>query len=474
MIQVRVLGAAGGVTGSAYLVETSQTKVLVDLGMFQGRDARTTNGNGERIDVNASLGVIDPRSLAAVVLTHAHLDHTGRLPMLTRAGYNGPIFATPASGDLTEAVLRDSAGIQEQDTQRENRKRERAGLDPIEPIYTKQDAEAVYKLIKDVPYAKEAPVAPGVKIRYYEAGHILGSASIAMTVSDAGVTKKIVFSGDIGPRNAPILRDPEPPSEADLVFLESTYGDKEHPGTSASVERLIRIVRDTIFNKQRVIIPAFAIGRTQLLLYHLICAHEAGELADIPVYLDSPAAKRATEVYMKHTNLYDAEATKLARCQRLVDGLKSLRLIETANESRALNESWDPCVIIAGSGMCEGGRIVHHLRHNLWRRGTAVVLVGYMAEGTLGRKLADGADQVFIFNDPIAVRADIHRLDGFSAHAGRSELLAWPEKMMKGRPRLVLTHGEDGPRAALAAGLKDRYGVAAELPMRGDVIHLAN
>jgi metallo-beta-lactamase family protein len=177
---------------------------------------------------------------------------------------------------------------------------------------------------------------------------------------------------------------------------------------------------------------------------------------------------------MKHTNLYDAEATKLARCQRLVDGLKSLRLIETANESRALNESWDPCVIIAGSGMCEGGRIVHHLRHNLWRRGTAVVLVGYMAEGTLGRKLADGADQVFIFNDPIAVRADIHRLDGFSAHAGRSELLAWPEKMMKGRPRLVLTHGEDGPRAALAAGLKDRYGVAAELPMRGDVIHLAN
>ena len=309
---------------------------------------------------------------------------------------------------------------------------------------------------------------------YREAGHILGATSVEMTVSDGGVTKKIVFSGDIGPRGVPILRDPDPPESCDLAFLESTYGDREHPPAQAAIDALIKIVRETIFNKQRVLIPAFAIGRTQMLLYYLGEAARQGKLpASTPVFLDSPAAMRATMVYRKHEELFDGEAAKLAKTGTFEQSLKNFRIVETATESRSLNESWDPCVIIAGSGMCEGGRIVHHLRHNIWRRGTALVLVGYMGEGTLGRKLGDGAKQVYIFNDPIAVRADVFKLDGFSAHAGRAELIAWPEKLARSRPRIVLTHGDNGPRASLAAGLKERYGIDAELPMRGDVLTLA-
>ncbi len=465
MIRIHVLGAAGGVTGSCYLVETSKARVMVDFGQFQGRDARG--------DTNLSMPPIDLKKLSAVVLTHAHLDHSGRLPMLCSAGYRGPIYATPASSDLTDAVLADAAGIQEQDAESDNRRRLRAGLEPIPPLFTRADAECIKARMKDSPYYQQIPVAEGISVLYREAGHILGATSVEMTVADAGQTKRIVFSGDIGPRDVPILRDPDPPSEADLVFLESTYGDREHPAQQPSVDEFIRIISETIFNKQRVLIPAFAIGRTQLLLYYLSEAVRAGKLSpSISIYLDSPAAMRATMVYRKHEELYDEEATRLLKMRRLEKDLKSLRIIESPAESRALNNSWDPCVIIAGSGMCEGGRIVHHLRHNIWRRGTSLILVGYMGEGTLGRKLSEGARQVYIFNDPIAVRADVHHLDGFSAHAGREELIRWLSKVAPSKPRVALTHGDDGPRASLAQGLLERYGIKAELPMRGNIITL--
>ncbi|MFO0861646.1 MAG: MBL fold metallo-hydrolase [Phycisphaerales bacterium] len=465
MIRIHTLGAAGGVTGSCYLVETSRARVLVDFGQFQGPDAR----GGANFVMPPDL-----QSLNAVVLTHAHLDHCGRLPLLCKHGYRGSIYATPASSDLTDAVLADAAGVQEQDAESENRRRVRAGLEPIPPLFTRADAECVKARTKDSPYGRQVAVAEGVSVLFREAGHILGATSVEMTVSDGGVTKRIAFSGDIGPRHVPILRDPNPPETADLVFLESTYGDREHPPQQPSIDEFVRIIRDTIFNKQRVLIPAFAIGRTQLLLYYLGQAVREGKLqADIPIYLDSPAAMRATMVYRKHGELYDKDAANLARSGNFEQDLKRFRIIESPTESRALNESWDPCVIIAGSGMCEGGRIVHHIRHNIWRRGTALILVGYMGEGTLGRKLAQGAKQIYIFNDPIAVRADVHKIDGFSAHAGRAELIEWLSKLATGRPRIALTHGDNGPRASLAQGIQERYGLTAELPMRGDVLTLA-
>lgn len=465
MIRIQVLGAAGGVTGSCYLVETSKSRVLVDFGQFQGPDAR-----------GGANFVMPPQisALSAVVLTHAHLDHSGRLPILCRNGYKGDIFATSASSDLTDAVLADAAGIQEQDALAENRRRERAGLEPIPPLFTRADADCIKARTKDCPYYQSVEVAPGISVLFREAGHILGATSIEMTVTDAGVTKVIAFSGDIGPRNVPILRDPDPPTKADLVFLESTYGDREHPALQPSLDEFIRIIRETIFNKQRVLIPAFAIGRTQLLLYYMGQAVREGKLPpDIPIYLDSPAAMRATQVYRKHGELYDQDAAKLARTGNFEQDLKRFRIIESPTESRALNESWDPCVIIAGSGMCEGGRIVHHIRHNIWRRGTSLILVGYMGEGTMGRRLAQGAKQVYIFNDPIVVRANVYKIDGFSAHAGRAELIEWMSKLAAGKPRVVLTHGDDGPRASLAQGLLERYGLKAELPMRGDILTLA-
>jgi len=465
MIRIHVLGAAGGVTGSCYIVETSKAHVMVDFGQFQGPDARGGSNLVMPPDIDR---------LSAVVLTHAHLDHSGRLPILCKNGYKGDIFATSASSDLTDAVLADAAGIQEQDAASENRRRERAGLEPIPPLFTRADAECIKTRTKDCPFYKPVQVADGVSILYREAGHILGAASIEMTVTDGGITKVIAFSGDIGPRHVPILRDPDPPEKADLVFLESTYGDREHPPMQPSLDQFLKIIRETIFNKQRVLIPAFAIGRTQLILYYLGQAVREGKLQpDIPIYLDSPAAMRATMVYRKHGELFDTEASKLARTGTFEQDLKKFRIIESPAESRALNESWDPCVIIAGSGMCEGGRIVHHIRHNIWRRGTSLILVGYMGEGTMGRRLSEGAKQVYIFNDPIIVRADVHKVDGFSAHAGRAELLEWMSKLAAGKPRVVLTHGDNGPRASLAQGLLERYGLKAELPMRGDVLTVA-
>lgn len=465
MIRIRVVGAGSGVTGSSYLVETPQARVLVDFGQFQGADARQSD--------NASLGPVDPARLNAVVLTHAHLDHSGRLPLLIRHGYRGPMFASIATVDLTAAVLDDAAGIQEQDAARENRRRERAGLDPIPPLFSRADADAFDRAARPIPFEQWTRVADGVEVRFFEAGHILGSASVEMRIRSAEATRTIVFSGDVGPRGVPILRDPVLPPSCDLAFLESTYGDRDHQTGPDAAEALVRIVRDAYFERQRVLIPAFAIGRTQLLLYHLGEAIADGRLGQVPIYLDSPAGRRATDVYMKHQDLYDAEAKRLIAADGVRRGLSSLRIVESPQESMALNRSWDPCVIIAGSGMCEGGRIVHHLRHNLWRRGTRVVLVGYMARGTLGRRLAENAKEVAIFGDPIAVRAEIHRLDGFSAHAGRSELLEWARPAAAPGARIVLTHGEPEARSSLAEGLRERYGVDVVLPMNGDTIDLS-
>jgi metallo-beta-lactamase family protein len=466
MISVTICGAAGGeVTGSGYLVRTPRATVLVDFGMFQGRGA-----GDER---NRDLGPVDPAALDAVVVTHAHLDHTGRLPLLTRGGYAGPIFATPATIDFARLILQDSGKIQEGDTRRLNQERAEQGLPPLEPIYTHDDVEALAPLGRPVAYDEPTEVAPGVSVRLVDAGHILGSASVEMTVDNAGATRTIVFSGDVGRWDAPILRDPTPLDRADLVFLESTYGDRDHRSFEATAEEFQATLKESIWQKQKILIPAFAVGRSQQILYYIAEAIREGLLPEFPIYLDSPMAIKATQLHRKHQDLFDEEAARLTQKRQLREDLRSLRMLMSAEESRALNDEQEACVIIAGAGMCDGGRIQHHLLHNLWRRHVSVLLVGYMAERSLGRRLVERDPVVEIFGKPVDVRATVRTLGGFSGHAGQSELLRWMEPLAASGPRVVLTHGEDRQRGALADALHERLGLGATRPAIGETIELS-
>lgn len=463
-MDITLYGAAGEVTGSAYHLASDRASVLVDFGIFQGnRTAEQRNRVPESLDASA---------LDAVVLTHAHLDHSGRLPLLLRAGFRGPVYATPATIDIVGLLLRDSARIQAEDTERENRRRTRAGLPPERPPYTEEDVERLLERVEPLPYDRALEVAPGVSARAFESGHLLGSASLEITASEAGRRSTVVFSGDVGPRGVPILRDPEPPPRADLVFLESTYGDRDHRPLDQTLAEFEQALLEAALNRGKVLVPCFAVGRAQQLLYHLAELVGRGALPEIPIYLDSPMAIAATELYLKHPELADDNPGAFESQRALRRELATLRFVERSAESRELNDEDGPCVILAGSGMATGGRIMHHLRHNLWKPETVVLIVGYQAEGTLGRQLAEGARQVSIFGDRIAVRAQVKTLGGFSAHAGQTELLEWLAPMAEGRPRVILTHGEARGRLPLAAKIGERYGIAAELPELEDVVSL--
>lgn len=461
-MQITLFGAAGEVTGSAYLVTTPGARVLIDFGMFQGgRD------DDERNVVPHGL---DPRGLDAVVLTHAHIDHTGRLPLLTKAGYDGPIYGTPATLETTELLLEDSARLQAGDLRHANRRRERAGLPLLEPPYDEGDVRAVVARFMPLPYDAPVEVAPGVRVELVEAGHVLGSASIKLTANDADREKTVVFSGDIGPVGAAILRDPGRISGADLVFLESTYGDRDHRPIAETEAEFAQVVKAAVARRGKLLIPSFAVGRAQTVLYYLAELFREGVVAPFPIYLDSPLAIKATAVYTRHPELADEELDEEHERRRLRHDLATLVTCETSDESRALNDIRGPCAIIAGSGMCTGGRILHHLRHNLWKRETAVLIVGYQGEGTLGRALVDGVDPVTIFGDPVAVRASVHTINGLSAHAGQSGLIEWLAPLAATGPRVVLTHGEERGRAPLARLIEQRYRIRCELPAFGETI----
>lgn len=463
-MKITLLGAAGGeVTGSCYLVETSRARLLVDCGMFQG---------GAQAEALNRAVLPDTASLSAVLLTHAHLDHTGRLPLLARAGFSGPIFATPATGEMTGLILRDAAKIQTQDAERHNRGRERAGEPPVPPLYTVEDAEEILHRLRPVPYRDPVVVAPGIQARFVEAGHMLGSASIQLTIEDGGRRRTVAFSGDLGPKSAPILREFEPFTSADLVFLESTYGDRDHQSFAATVDEFVRVVRDAMATGGKVLVPTFAVGRAQLLTALLAWAFREGKLKPFPVFLDSPMAIEASVIYERHHELFDEEAIAFLKQRPIGFDLKTLRMTASPEDSRAINQVPGPCLILAGSGMCNAGRILHHLRHNLWRPGAHVLIVGYQGRGTLGRQLVDGARRVSIFGEPIAVAAKVHTLGGFSAHAGQTDLLAWFAALAPAKPRVILTHGEDPQRSTLAARIQERHGLAAQLPKLGEVLEL--
>lgn len=463
-MQLTPLGAAGEVTGSAYLIETSSARVLLDFGMFQGApDDYKRNIVHERIR---------PAELDAVVLTHAHNDHVGRLPLLPSAGYRGPIFATRATCELSNIMLRDAGNIQEIDTARINQRRARHGKEPITPLYTREDVERVLPLFKPAAMNQEVSVAPGVTARWSEAGHILGSASVLLSAREGGTVKRIAFSGDVGVVGIPILSDPVPPRDAgpapDLVVLESTYGDRDHKPLGPTIDEFVQIIKEAIWARDKIIIPTFAVGRTQTLIYYLGELVRSGRVPRFPVYVDSPLAIEAVNLYRKHPELHDVQARAIKRDGHDPLDLPGLSFCKTGDESRRLNTLEGAAVIMAGSGMCTGGRILHHLKHHLWRRDAQILFVGFQSRGSLGRQIVDGAERVKIMGEMIAVRAKVRTLGGLSAHAGRSALLEWAGAYAPPRgapwPRFVLTHGESGPREALAQGLRERTGATVLTP----------
>jgi metallo-beta-lactamase family protein len=455
-MKITVLGAAGGeVTGSAYLLQTSQTNIMVDCGLFQGAQ-KVENLN--RLPTTSAM-----QQLHAVVLTHAHLDHTGRLPLLTRFGYKQPIYGTPATIALAGLILKDAAYLQAEDARRQNRRRLEAGKPPIEPLYTQKEVDRLHPLYRRLRYDHPTTVAPGISVRAVEAGHILGSASLELTIEDGGRKKVIVFSGDIGPRGAPLHRDPVPFKHADLVFMESTYGDKEHPSLAETAVAAREAVKEAVERGGRVLVPVFAIGRSQLLLYMLAGAFKRKTLQPFPIFLDSPMAIRATDIYRSHDELFDTEAIAMRQSGELSANLRTVKVCQKAVESYALANKPGPWMVLAGAGMCTGGRILHHLQNHLPDPTTLVLMVGYQSRGSVGRALADGAKEVRIAGRTVPVRAKTHLFGGLSGHAGQSDLLNWIGSLVSSRPRVILTHGEDGPRGALRSRIRERFGLSAEM-----------
>ena len=438
-MKIKFLGAAGGVTGSNYLVTTKNVKFLVDCGLFQGGKEEELK-NQEPFDFN-------PAEIDFVILTHAHIDHSGRLPKLVKEGFRGPIYTTLATRDLCEIMLLDSAKIQENDVEWQNRKRIRAGKDLLQPLYTVTDAENAVRQFQTVHYYNKEQLSEGIILRFADAGHILGSAIVELWLREDGKETKVIFSGDIGLPNRAIIRDPDMGLSADYLIMESTYGNTVHQTYADSKKELIKIIMDTAAKGGTVVIPAFAVGRAQEIIYQLNEFYEYenrdGRYPNIPVYVDSPMAVEATKTFINNSANYGETTKELIRNGDNPFEFKNLHYVESVEESRRLNTIREARVIISSSGMATAGRVRHHLKHNLWDPDSAVVLVGYQANGTLGRMLRDGVNSVKLFGEEIAVRAKIYDLPGFSAHADEPMLLSWVDSMEQKPKKIFLVHGEE-------------------------------
>jgi metallo-beta-lactamase family protein len=464
-MKIKLVGASGGeVTGSAYIVRTKQATILVDAGMFQGgRQSEAKN----RLPAGAR-----PDEIDAVLLTHAHLDHTGRLPLLIKHGFSGPIYATAATIDLAEIILKDCARIQSQDAERKTRKAAQRDLPPVEPLYEPEDVEPFRAMVRPVQFQKAVQVADGITARWVEAGHMLGSGCIELTVEEDGRKKVVVFSGDLGPTTLPLIRQFETFQQADAVFLESTYGDRLHRPYAQTVTEFERIVKQVAKADGKILVPTFAIGRSQQILYHLAVMFLRKDIAPFPVFLDSPMALEATKVYRKYPDLFDDELVAWHKKGLLPLNRTIFKPSVTANDSKKINDVAGPCVVLAGAGMCNAGRILHHLKQNLNKPSTQVLIVGFQGYGSLGRRLVDGEKVISIFGERIPVQAKIHTLNGFSGHADQSELLKWLSTLAPAKPKVILTHGEDRGRGALAKLIQQRFKLTAASPRQGDVIEI--
>ncbi len=468
-MRLTTLGAAREVTGSMHLLEANGYRLLLDCGMFQGK-------RREAYDRNRHLR-LPAEGVDACLLSHAHLDHCGNLPILARSALRGPVYATSATRDLAALMLQDSGHIQESDVAHVNKRRLRRGEPPFKPLYTAADAAATMKHFVTMSYEKPFPVVPGVTARFLDAGHILGSAIVVLDVEEQRRRRRLVFSGDLGRAGSPILRDPAVVEDADFVLMESTYGDRNHEPFENARRLLLQTVRETCLEAGGwLLIPSFALGRVQELVYHLDGLWESGALPKVDVFVDSPLAVSLTDVFRMHPECYDRGMLDALTRERDGDplGFERLRYVRTAEESKSLNWRQEPAVVIAAAGMCESGRILHHLANRIGDPRTTVLFVGYQASDTLGRRLVEGATQARIYGQEYEVRARIVKADGYSAHADRGELLRWAQAVARNGParRFILVHGEPEAMSALAEGLAYQGAKAVAMPLRGETLEL--
>ncbi len=464
-MKITFLGAARTVTGSCYLVEVGGRKILVDCGMFQGSKLVKAFNEKEFL--------FNPGEIDAVVLTHAHVDHSGLLPKLVKQGFSGPIHATKSTYELCSILLPDSAHIQESDAEFANRKGLRAGRKAVEPLFTLDDAARTMHLFKTHDFGTEFSVIPGITVRFRVAGHILGSAFVEMCVKEDGKETHLIFTGDIGQPNQPIIDDPSTLDKADFIITESTYGNRVHEAYDKE-EELANIINDTVERGGNVIIPAFAVGRTQVLLYYFQKMQAEGRIPEVPIYVDSPMANKATQITMVNPSEYDEEARALYEMQgRRLMAMHNLRFTATAQESAALNNIAGSKIILSASGMCDAGRILHHLKHNLWDEKNSVIIAGYQAEGSLGRQLVDGVKKVRILGEPIQVAAHIYNMKGYSAHADKEQLLAWYGAMKEMPKAFFVTHGEPDASLTFADLINKKLGTASYVPHFGDTVEIS-
>ena len=466
-------GAAKTVTGSMHKLSVEGQCYLLDCGQYQGRrnEAEERNKNFP----------FPCRDISAVMLSHAHIDHSGNLPLLVKNGFQGPIYTSPGTADLCEPMLLDAASIQEKDAAFLNkrllrRKSINARLGPsdlpVEPLYTVEDAEATQPLFRPVPMHTPTVIGPGVRYQSFEAGHILGSTFMVLDLESTGRKLRLGFSGDLGRPGLPIIRDPESPPQADYLIMESTYGDRVHEPIRSVTDKLADIVNRTYKRGGKIIVPAFAVGRTQQLVLMLHQLINGNKIPPFPIYVDSPLAVNVTEVFRRHPELFDDETNTFLTNHQDPFGFNRLTYIREVEQSKALNDLHGPFMVISASGMCEAGRVLHHLRNNIGDPRNTILITGYQAENTLGRKIEEGREEVPIFGEPLRLRAEVQKLDALSGHADRDEMLAWMSPIAKGLKKLFLVHGEPGQQGAFRKAIQDRYGIEVVVPGRGESFEL--
>ena len=466
-MNIQFYGAAGTVTGSCFLVTTEQNKFLVDCGLFQGSKALK--------ELNYGPFPFEPTEIDFILLTHAHIDHCGLIPKLYKKGFRGHIYATKATTELCSVVLPDSGHIQEMEVERKNRKLARSGETLLEPIYTAEDARNCLQFFRSYQYEQQFVATPGIKVKFYDAGHILGSAMVEILLKKQGTEKKIVFTGDVGNTDTAIVEDPTKIKEADIVVMESTYGNRYHLETEDRLEALARVVKQTMLKGGNLVIPSFAVERTQDLVYYLKIMKDKGQIPPVDIYIDSPMAVEATKVFMQNPECFDEEASIMIKgkgAETLFTG-EDIHYVLSTEDSIALNKVKGGAIIISASGMADAGRIKHHLKHNLWRPESTVLFVGYQAQGTLGRRILDGHKKVRIHGEQIAVNATVEKIDDFSAHADQAGLLEWLKGFEKTPQQIILVHGEDEALATLQRVIKRELGVKAQIAEYGMIYDIA-
>ncbi len=463
-MHIEFYGATSGITGSCHILRANGETILLDCGLIQGRK--------QDMERNRQPFPFSPEEISAVVLSHGHIDHSGRIPLLVKQGYRGPIYTQSATAELCDILLQDSAHLQERDAFYENKWRTKKGKPHIEPLYGVEDALAALNNLVGLRYRERKEILPGISIRYQDAGHILGSACVEVWLSESGVEKKVVFSGDLGQYDSPILHDPTAIEQADHLIIESTYGNRRHRDRQSTIDEIGEVIKTAAKDRGNLLIPAFSIGRSQEILYYLGKYYDQWELDRWQVFLDSPMAIKASKVYWDHPDLYDEETTRLRSKISEMPYLRNLKLTLSPEESMGINRIKSGAIIISASGMCTGGRIVHHLKHNVARPGTHIMIIGYQAHGTLGRALVDGEREVKIHGDEYEVKAQIHTVGGLSAHADIDDLMRWVSHFKESQPQVHVVHGESDSKQNFSRKMEAELGFKVSIPEPGDVLDL--